>query len=132
MHLSSKWEGRSTFVLFAPATAHPRLVVKVDRTRRGRRRLRREHDALQSIAGIRELAGTVPRSVALFEHDDALALVQTALDGRTLAVDLRRRLRPTARRIRTDRDLVLSWLQTRQEVGSANGRPRHPSLRTTP
>lgn len=126
VHLSSKWEGRSTFVLFAPAPARPRLVVKVDRTRRGRRRLRREHDALQSIAGIRELAGTVPRSVALFEHDDALALAQTALDGRTLAVDLRRRLRPTTRRIRTDHDLVLGWLQTLQETGSANGRPRRP------
>lgn len=126
VHLSSKWEGRSTFVLFAPAPARPRLVVKVDRTRRGRRRLRREHDALQSIAGLRELAGTVPRSVALFEHGDELALVQTALDGRTLAVDLRRRLRPTTRRIRTDHDLVLGWLQTLQEAESANGRPRRP------
>jgi len=114
VHLGSKWEGRSAFVLFAPSDPHPRVVVKVDRTRRGRRRLRREHDALCAIAGVPELTGTVPRSLALFEHADALVLAQTALDGRTLAVDLRRRLRPTLRRVRADHEAVLTWLRDLQ------------------
>lgn len=127
IHLASKWEGRAAFVLFSASDPVPRLVVKVDRTRRGRRRLRREHDALQSVAGVPELAGTVPRSVVLFEHADALVLVQTALDGRTLAVDLRRRLRPTVRRIRVDHDLVLTWLDDLQRARTRDGStPRRP------
>jgi hypothetical protein len=84
--------------------------VRVDRTRRGMRRLRREHNALDEIAGIPQLSGTVPRNVAVFEHGDTLVLAQSALGGCTLAVDLRRRFRPTARRIRMDHDRVLMWL----------------------
>ena len=122
VHLGSKWEGRAAFVLFTPSDPRPRLVVKVDRTRRGRRRLHREHDALCAIAGVPELAGTIPRPVALFEHSDALVLAQTALDGRTLAVDLRRRLRPTLRRVRADHDAVLTWLRDLQGPLDAHAR----------
>lgn len=128
VHLGSKWEGRAAFVLFAPSAPGPRLVIKVDRTRRGGRRLRREHDALRSVAGVRELVGTVPRSVGLFEHARAVVLVQTALGGRPLAVDLRRRLRPTARRIRMDHDLVMAWLRNLQGSQSLNGSPRRRPL----
>jgi hypothetical protein len=122
VHLGSKWEGRAAFVLFAPSDPHPRVVVKVDRTRRGRRRLRREHDALCAIAGVPRLTGTVPRSLALFERAGTLVLAQTALDGRTLAVDLRRRLRPTLRRVRADHDAVLTWLRDLQGPLDAHAR----------
>lgn len=114
VHLGSKWEGRAALMLFPQGDATPRLVIKIDRTVRGRRRLEREHDALCSVADDTDLEATVPHSLSLFDHDDTLVLVQTALVGRTLAVDLRRRLRPTTRRIREDHDVVLEWLHTLQ------------------
>lgn len=114
VHLGSRWEGRATFVLFAASDPSARLITKTDRTLRGRRQLEREHDALSALAAVPELAGTTPRSLALFDHGGGLVLVQAALPGRSLVVDLRRRLVPTARRIRRDHDLVLTWLHRLQ------------------
>jgi thiamine kinase-like enzyme len=125
LHLGAMWEGRAAFVLFAASEPTARLVVKTDRTTRGRRRLQREHEALRSLAHLPALAGTMPRSVALFEHAGLLVLAQTALAGRTLAVDVRRRLRPTARRVTADHDRVLTWLHALQESATPANAERH-------
>lgn len=110
VHLTSMWEGRAVLVVFASGRAHPDLILKVDRSSAGARRLEQEHAALRWLVEGQVAPGAVPAPIGLFEHRGATVLAQRAVPGTPLTTLIRQRMRLSARRLERDHAAALRWL----------------------
>ncbi len=111
--------GVTTYLLFGTGARQPDLVVQVAERPIGQRRLENAHRTLTELAAIPALQGTLPRPVGLFDVDDALVLVLTALVGTSLDLLLRRGTRARLDQVQYDLFRAQVWLQLMHEATAA-------------
>lgn len=78
--------GTTTFLAFGEASARPAFVVKIHRRVGAEAPARAEASLLSRLAQRSDLAGSIPRAVALGQIGGTWYLVQTALSGRPMPV----------------------------------------------
>lgn len=122
VHLASNWRGRAVYLAFEAKIHSPAVVLKVDKHPRYQPRLNDEYARLQAIGGIKALDGTVPRPLALLDIGPRRVLAQSGIDGTSLHVLQRRRLRHGPRTATRDHALVADWLD-RLHDGSPESAP---------
>ncbi|WP_026534566.1 aminoglycoside phosphotransferase family protein [Arthrobacter sp. H14] len=111
VHLGRNWPGRAIYVLFAPGSKTPTMVLKVDLFERHKKRLRAEYRNLTLVSSRPSLHESVPAPVALVTSGSKLILAQTGMAGKPLTTVLRRRLRHGTRATAGDFGHFTTWLR---------------------
>ncbi len=108
------------FLVFQRGARHPVLILKVARSPRYQRRLQQEFQALQDVARLDAMQGTVSSPIGLFQWDKHVVMAESCLVGTPLSVFLRRHERLARRKMVADLHCAQDWL-TRFQAATTTG-----------